>query len=173
MNRYTALGCLGLGLMVSPMLSGMATGAVPANTKVAVIDIERTLYETPAGKRANEAFEKLRKGKQADLDSKQKGLQKNAAELMKQKAVLKPEMFESKKTELEKQLVELEQTYKKLEQSLAEERTKLVSELLKKAGPIVTELAKAEGVSLIVDQSAVVWADPAVDLTAALNAKMK
>ena len=38
---------------------------------------------------------------------------------------------------------------------------------------MIEEIAKAEGVHLIVDQSAVVWADPRVDLTAKLNAEMK
>ena len=67
MNRYLALGCLGLGLMVSPLLSGLATSAVPA-PKIGVIDIDNTLSSTPAGKRASDAFDKTRKAKQAELD---------------------------------------------------------------------------------------------------------
>ena len=35
------------------------------------------------------------------------------------------------------------------------------------------KIAKAEGVNLIIDQSATVWADPAVDLTKKLNDEMK
>ena len=42
MNRYLALVCLGLGLMVSPLLSGLATSAVPA-PKIGIIDIDSTL----------------------------------------------------------------------------------------------------------------------------------
>jgi len=34
MNRYVALGCLGLGLMVSPLLGGTGNSAVPT-TKIA------------------------------------------------------------------------------------------------------------------------------------------
>ncbi len=172
MNRFVALGCLGVGLMVSPILSGFATGAVPM-AKIGVIDIERTLYETPAGKRANEQFEKTRKDKQSELDRRQTELKKLDADLSKQAAVLKPEVLQQKRGELEKKFVELQQLYVKLERDLAGERTKLVQELLKKANPLVQEIAKAEGVTLIVDQNAVVWSDPAVDLTAKLNAKMK
>lgn len=158
--------------MVSPILSGFATGAVPM-AKIGVIDIERTLYETPAGKRANEQFEKTRKDKQSELDRRQTELKKLDADLSKQAAVLKPEVLQQKRGELEKKFVELQQLYVKLERDLAGERTKLVQELLKKANPLVQEIAKAEGVTLIVDQNAVVWSDPAVDLTAKLNAKMK
>jgi len=172
MNRYLALGCLGLGLLVSPLLSGFAKSAVPA-PKIGVIDIDNTLSTTPAGKRASDAFEKTRKAKQADLDKQQQELKKLDADLEKQKAVLKPEVFAQKRQELEKKFVELQQTYVKLERELATDRTKLIQDLLKQAGPKIEAIAKAEGVNIIVDHEAVVWADKSVDLTAKLNEQMK
>jgi Skp family chaperone for outer membrane proteins len=48
-----------------------------------------------------------------------------------------------------------------------------IQDLLKQAEPKIAALAKAEGVSLILDQSATLWADPSVDLTQKLNAEMK
>ena len=172
MNRYLALGCLGLGLMVSPLLSGMSTGAVPA-PKIGVIDLDNTLSTTPAGKRANDAFEKTRKSKQTELDKKQEELKKADADLDKQKAVLKPEAYAARRADLEKKFVELQQTYVKLERELAADRTKLIQDLLKQAEPRIEKIAKAEGVTVILDQSATVWADPSVNLTEKLNAEMK
>ncbi|MBV8760832.1 MAG: OmpH family outer membrane protein [Deltaproteobacteria bacterium] len=172
MNRYLALGCLGLGLMVSPLFSGLSTGAVPA-PKIGVIDLDNTLSSTPAGKRANDAFEKTRKAKQAELDKNQQDLKAADADLEKQKAVLKPDVYAQKRQELEKKFVDLQQTYVKLERDLAGERTKLIQDLLKLASPKIEAIAKAEGVNIIVDREAVVWADSAVDLTPQLNAQMK
>jgi len=173
MNRYAALGFLGLGLMVSPLFGGIGNSAVPANPKIGIINIEETLSTTPAGKRANDAFEKNRKLKQGQLDKQQEDLKKADADLVKQKAVLKPEVFDAKRQELEKKFVDLQQTYVKLERELAQDRTKLIQDLLKQAEPKIAAIAKAEGVSLILDQSATVWADPAVDLTQKLDAEMK
>jgi outer membrane protein len=173
MNRYLALGCLGVGLMVSPILSGFAGSAVPANPKIGLIDIDNTLSTTPAGKRANDAFEKTRKAKQAELDKEQQDLKRAEADLEKQKAVLKPDVFAAKQEDLQKKFVALQQTYLKLEKDLAGERTKLIQDLLKQAGPKIEAIAKSEGVTLIVDREAVVWADPAIDLTPKLNAEMK
>ena len=173
MNRYLALGCLGLGLMVSPLLGGLATSAVPSNPKIGIIDIENTLSQTPAGKRANESFEKTRKAKQAELDKQQQELRKAGADLEKQQTILKPDVFKQKREELEKKFVTLQQTYVKLERELAQDRTKLIQGLLKQAEPKIQALAKAEGVTIILDQSATVWSDPAVDLTQKLNAEMK
>jgi Skp family chaperone for outer membrane proteins len=172
MNRFAAIGFLGLGLMVSPLVGGMSADAEPNPIKIGVIDFEQTLYETPAGKRASEAFDKTRKTKQSELDKKQKSLQKAAADLDKQAPVLKPEVLAQKKGELEKNFVELQQTYVKLEKTLGEERNKLIEELLKKAGPIVEEIANQEGVYLILDRSAAIWAHGSVDLTGKLNARM-
>ena len=169
----TALGiALGIGVVSAPFV-GLVDAAPGASVKIGVIDLEQTLYETPVGKRASEAFDKTRKAKQAELDKKQKDLQKAAAELDKQAAVLKPDVLAQKKGVLEKQFVELQQTYVKLERDLAGERTKLVQDVLTKAGPIIEAVAKAEGVTIVFDRSAVLWADPSVDLTAKLNAKMQ
>jgi outer membrane protein len=172
MNRYLAIACLGLGLMVSPLLN-IGQSAVPPNPRIAIIDIENTLSTTPAGKRANEQFEKIRKGKQAELDKKQTELKKQGQDLEKQRAVLKDDVFKQKREELQKKVLELNETYMKLEKELATDRTKLIQELLKKAEPIIKDLAKKEGVHLIIDQSATIWADPTVDLTQQLNAQMK
>jgi outer membrane protein len=172
MNRYLAIGCLGLGLMVSPLL-GIGQTAVPSSPKIAIIDIENTLSTTPAGKRANDQFEKIRKAKQAQLDKQQNELKKAGQDLEKQRAVLKPEVFKQKREDLQKRILALNETYMKLERELATDRTKLIQDLLKKAEPIIKDLAKKEGVHLIIDQSATIWADPAVDLTSQLNAQMK
>jgi outer membrane protein len=172
MNRYLALGCLGLGLMVSPLLQ-TAYGTVPSNPKIAVIDIENTLSTTPAGKRANDAFEKNRKAKQAELNKQQDELKKAGADLEKQQSILKPDVFKSKRDDLEKKFVALQQLYVKLERDLAADRTKLIQDLLKLAEPKIVKLAKDEGVTLIIDQNATVWVDPQVNLTAKLNAEMK
>ena len=174
MNRKQALGSLGLGLVLTPLIGrGRAQATIPANQKIGVIDIDETLATTPAGKRANDAFEKTRKAKQAELDKQQGDLKRAEQDLEKQKPVLKPDVFEQKRQELEKKFVDLQQTYLKLEKDLQAERAKLIQDLLKQASPKIEAIAKAEGVTIILDRNAVAWADPSVDLTAKLNAEMK
>jgi outer membrane protein len=170
MNRHLALGLLGIGLMVSPLALQYAHSAVPVNPRIGLIDIQRMLTETPAGKRADDAFEKTRKAKQAELDGKQADLRKADAELDKQASILKPEVLRDKKADLEKQFVVLQETYVKLQRDLAGERQKLIKDILTKADPAITDIAKSEGVQLIVDREAAVWWDQAIDLTPRLAA---
>lgn len=175
MNRISFVAWLGVALLAVPLAADVVAPVEAGGTtiKVGVIDLERTLYETAAGKRADAKFEKARKKKQGELDKKQKELQKYAAELDKQATVLKADVLKEKKAELEKKFVELQQLYVKLEKDLASERTKLVDEVLEQAEPLIAELAKSEGVDLIVNASAVVWTSKTIDLTDELNAKMK
>ena len=175
MKRILFVALLGVALLAFPLVADVVRPARAGGTtvKIAVLDLERILYETPAGKRADEKFEKARKKKQGELDKKQKELKKYAAELDKQATVLKPDVLKEKKGELEKKFVELQELYVKLEKDLAAERTKLIEGLLEQAGPHIEELAKSEGVDLIVDAGAVIWASKAIDLTDELNAKMK
>lgn len=173
MNRFTALAFLGLGLMVSPLFGKFADSAVPMTPRIGAIDIERTLSETPAGKRANADFDAKRKAKQAELDAKKNDFMKAEADLQKQASVLKPEVLQQRKDELAKQYAELGQLAQKLEQSLAQEGQQMTAALLKQADPIIKDIAKTEGVQLIIDSKQVIWFDPAMDLTDKLNAKMK
>jgi outer membrane protein len=172
-----ALALLGCGLAVSPFVASTFAdaggGAATTGMKIGVIDIERTLYETPAGKRASASFDKTREQKQGELDKEQKDLQKAAADLDKQANILKPDVLKAKRDDLEKKFVALQQLYMKLEKDLAGERANLIQDLLKQANPLIEEIAKKEGVDMIVDQSAVLWADKKIDLTDELNAKMK
>ena len=171
MSRASLIALFGAALLAVPLM--VDAEAAGDQLDIAVIDLDRTLRETPAGKRADTKFEKIRKKKQGELDKKQKELQKYAAELDKQATVLKPDVLKEKKAELEAKLVELQQLYVKLEKDLASERTKLVQDLLKQAGPHIEQIAQDKGVDLIVDAGAVVWANKTVDLTDALNKKMQ
>jgi Skp family chaperone for outer membrane proteins len=174
MNRYVALGCLGLGLMVSPLLGGIGSSAVPT-LKIAVIDMRNTLTTTLAGKRAAEQFEKSHKVKQATISKQEEELKKADAELVKKKAsgVLKPETFEAERQALEKKFVDLQQTYLKLQSELNADREKMIEDLEKQAEPKIAALAKAEGVTVVLEKSAALYFDPSLDLTQKLNAEMK
>jgi outer membrane protein len=173
MNRYLPLGFLaGAVIATFVTISLPASSAVPA-PKIGIVDLDNTLSSTPAGKRASDAFDKTRKGKQSELDKKQEELKKADADLEKQKAVLKAEIYQQKRGDLEKKFVELQQTYVKLERELAGERAKLIQDLLKQATPKIESIAKAEGINIIVDREAAVWFDKSVDITQRLNAEMK
>jgi outer membrane protein len=175
MKRSLPIIILGLSLIVFSMLpsSSVVAAGGAAGAKVGFVDLQRTLLETSVGKKAKKSFEATKSKKQADLDKKQKNFQKAAAELDRQRMMLKPDVLEKKTRELEQQYVEVQQTYAKLERELAEAQAKLIQDILKKAGPVIKSIASRGGYALVVDRSAVLWADDAVDLTDELNKQIK
>jgi len=174
MKRSLAFLFLGAALVAAPsFLREEHANATSGSVKVGVLDLERALASSPAGKEAAAKLEKLNKEKQAELDKEKKALFKYKSELEKQATVLKEETLAKKQAELQQKLVDLNDTYLRLEKELAAEQSKLVQEALKTASPFVEKLATDEGVDLIVDINAVVWSSKTVDLTDALIAKMK
>src|SRR5262249_36778134 len=107
------------------------------------------------------------------LDRQQEVLKKQNDDLLKQKPTMAAAVFEQKQKELEKQFVDLQQTYIKLERELAQDRTKLVQDLLKQAQPHIEQIARTDGLTVVLDRQAVVWNDPVVDVTSRLAAQMK
>ncbi len=172
MKRSLPILFLGLAMIILGMVK--ADAAAPAPAKVGFVDLQRTLFETGAGKKARKRFEAEKKKKQEALDKKQADFQKYAAELDKQRILLegKPEKLAARQRELEKKYVEVQQTYARLERELAESQTKLIQEILQKAAPVIKKIAVAEGYTVILDRSAVLWAADATDLTDKVNAKI-
>ena len=172
MKRSLPIMFLGVALIIAGMVRADAAGT---SAKIGFVDLQRTLFETGAGKKARARFEKEKKTKQAALDKKQKDFQRYAAELDKQRILLesKPDKLAQRQRELEKKYVEVQQTYAKLERELSEAQAKLIKEILGKAGPVIQSIAKREGYTMILDRSAVLWAADAADLTDKVNKLIK
>jgi outer membrane protein len=172
-NRTLPILLLGLCLVAFGIVRADAQS--PATFKIGVVDLQRTLKETNAGKAAKKKLEADKAKKQRQLDARQKKLQQQAAELQKQKAVLKPDVLRKRQAELEKDFVELQETYMKLQQELAQMEAKLVQEIFRKASPAISNIAKQRGLALVVEKNegAVLYSLPALDITNAVNKAVK
>jgi outer membrane protein len=152
-----------------------ADAAAPTSHKIAYVDLQRTLNETPAGKKAKKKLEDDKTKKQAALKKKEKELTSFAAELDKQRAVLKPDVLRQREQELQQKYVALQELYMQLQQDLAKQEAQLVREIFAKAGPVIEQIAKKDGYTLILEknESAVLFAADGMDITAQVNAQVK
>lgn len=178
MNRSLAIGFLGLAILAFGVLRPEVSDAAGGPTKppkIGYVDLQRSLNETGAGKRAKGKLESDKKKKQDELDKKQKELQGYAAELDKQRVVLKPDVLRQREKELQEKYVKLQERYFQLQQDLAKQEAQLVREIFGKAAPIIQEIAKRDGYTMILEKNegAVLWADTALDLTTEINQKLK
>src|SRR5215475_693994 len=100
MRKVLVLGALALAVV---LVSRASSAAPAAPAKVAIIDFQRTLNETKAGKAAKTKLETQKDSKQKELNAKKDQLQKDAEEFQKQKVVLKPDAATKREAELQKQ----------------------------------------------------------------------
>ncbi len=90
MTRVQALFVVAAALIISPFLLP-ARASVPQQVKVGVVDFEKTMMETPAGKRAGAAVTAAKKAKQDEFDKRKSEFLAKNADFEKQKGTLKPE----------------------------------------------------------------------------------
>ena len=85
LNRRLFSALTGLALLGAPVLTALtpaaASAEVPKVKKVAMVDMQRVLNETKAGKAARTKLEKSSKTKQAKFDKKRAALESDAAKL--------------------------------------------------------------------------------------------
>ena len=171
MNRNFAIAFLGLCFVVGGIVRAEAQGA--SSGSVGFVDLQRTLNETKVGKAAKKRLEQNKAKKQGELDKKQRSLQKAAAELDKQRIILKPEKLQERERELQGKYVKLQETYMQLQQSLVAQEAELVKEIFAKAAPAIKQVGKQKGLSMVVDKTMVLWATDALDITNAVNKRIK
>lgn len=173
MNRNLAIAILGVCVLAGGVMRADASGT--AAIKIGYVDLQRSLNETGAGKRAKKKLEDDKAKKQKELDKQQKELQAFAAQLEKQRVVLKPDVLRQRERELQEKYVGLQEKYFKLQQDLAKQEALLVREIFGKAGPVIQEIAKRDGYTMIIEKNegAVLWANEKLDITAEVNKKLK
>lgn len=172
-NRTLPILFLGFCLVAVGIVRADAQSS--KSIEIGVVDLQRTLKETKAGKAAKKRLQADKTKKQRELDARQKKLQRQAAQLQKQKAVLKPDVLRKRQAELEKDFVALQETYMKLQQELAQMEAKLVQEIFRKASPAIQKIAKQKGLALVVEKNegAVLYAAPALDITDQVNRQIR
>jgi outer membrane protein len=174
MSRTLTLLALGLGLVVAGIVRVQASDPDSDGVKIGYVDLQRTLNETRAGKKAKKRLEGEKVKKQKELDEKQKALQQFAEELDKQRALLKPDVVRERERDLQQKYIELQEHYMKLQQDLARQEADLVREIFTKAAPVIEEIAKRDGFTMLFEksESAVLWAHPSTDLTNEVNRRL-
>ncbi len=159
-----SLSLLG-GVVLGPTGSApIAEAAVPDVGKVAVVDMQRILNETAAGKKARKDLETASLAKQKKLDKLQKKLEADQAAL----AQIKDEQKLMQAQEsLQRDYYELQSMYMTLQQELAEQEARTLEKMYANCQTLAKELAKDFSLDLVLirDQSTVLYAASGIDLT--------
>lgn len=153
---------VGVGLGVG-LVAGPAAAEVPKVKKLAMVDMQRVLNETKAGKAARAKLEKSSKAKQAKFDKKRSALESEAAKLGR----LKGQELAAAQEKLQRESMELQNMLMALEQELGDQHNKLLETMYENAQGIVATLSKEKGLDLVLvrDPMTVLYAKDGLDVT--------
>ena len=157
----------GATILAVTLVLAAATPAAAQNLKVGIVDLQRALNESSAGKKAKEQFKVEFDRMQDSLKREKDQLDRVKDELDKKSVVLKEDQRKTMAEDFERKRLSLR---RKLEDSDAELRKKdqeLTGSILKDLAVVIQEIGARDGYTLILENSssAVLYGSKSIDLT--------
>jgi len=151
---------------IAVLVTGFAIPAV-AQTKVAVIDVQRVVSESDPGKEALQKLAGLRDAKAQEGQGLQQELQALRDQFSKQQFTLSEEKLEELQKQIQDKGIALQRFQDDATRELEEARTRELGRLEQQIMPIINEIGQERGLTLIFNkfQSGLVYADDTVDIT--------
>jgi outer membrane protein len=136
-----------------------------AQTKMAVVDVQRAVMQSEDGLRAQATLKKVFDSRQQELNKRQTDLQKQKEEIDKQKTVLSQAALQKKVDDWQKEMLELQQTFVEYNKELEKKQKELTDPIFERVLGAIKRIAGTDGYDLIVDRATVAFARGDLDLT--------
>jgi outer membrane protein len=168
LSRAAVAGALGLALAAAPAVAQQpAPAAAAGSIKIAVIDTEKILLSSQAGKKALADLKKLQEQKETELRGKAQELKDLQTKISEGRLSL----AQDKLAELSKQYEEKEISVRRLQddatRELNKKRDEMLAQIDSRVMPVINQVGKDLGYTLIFRkfESGLIYADEAVDIT--------
>jgi outer membrane protein len=136
---------------------------VYSEVKIGVIDSQMLIQKSKIGIAANAKFENIGKQKQQQVQNMQAGIKKLEKELV--SAALNNATREKKSLELQEKKTNFKRFVEDAQKEIQMLNQKELRSLQEKIYPIIQQIGKEKGFSLIVDINTRIYHDQAVDIT--------
>ena len=168
----------GIEMRIITALTGMAfamlciAGGSPAVAadapKIAVVNLQKVLETSVAGKAAQNELKTQRDKLEGDLKQKGNELQELEKRLQREAMVMSKETREEKEREFRIKASDFQALQKKYRSDLQDLERQLMGELQKDISALVDEIGKKEGYMLVISNIGVLCHQPAADITSRL-----
>ena len=141
------------------------------------LDFKYILNQSEAGKKAQLSLKSKLDNGIKKIQKKEKTIQEEEKNIIKQKKVVSAEEYKKKVNDLRAKVSALQKERSLLLKNVADERSKMRSELLKNLNPIIKDFMKEKNIRMVIDKKSMLLADEDLDITQdimqKLNAKLK
>ncbi len=145
--------------------------------KIGVIDLQKVLETSNAGKTIQATLKKQKEKMEADLKAKGTDIEKISKRLERESMVMSKEMREEKEREQRIKINDFKTLQKKYRTDLQKLEVQLMNQLQKDVKDLVDSIGKKKGYLLIVNKYTVLYSPGSIDITddliKRLNAKTK
>ncbi len=133
--------------------------------RIAILEVERVLSDSTAGKAAGNQINDLRKRYQNELQKAEENLRNEEADLVRQRATLSQEAFDEKRRTFERKVQDM--------RKLAQDRSGTIEGMMRDAREqigrsalgVLEELMKERNFNVVLDRKQIVATDPALEIT--------
>jgi len=136
-----------------------------AQTKVAVVNLQRAVYESAEINKANEDMQAKFKSRQDELDQLNREISALAQQLQNSSGKLTPQAEADLQAQGQKKQRDLQRKNDDLQADAQAYRNDVLSKSSAKMTEVVKKLAEEKGFDLVVDTSTTLYFKPALDLT--------
>jgi len=151
--------------------SAIASSAL-ADTTIALINTQEIMHESTAAQSIKEQFDAKQKSFQSEMTKKEESLQKEDQDLGKERAVLSPEAFDKKVQEFKNKASAAQREAKEKNAELEKALSAAFGDIQKVLFDIVSDIAKEKGYSIVMPTGQLIYADPKLDITKDVLAKL-
>jgi outer membrane protein len=146
----------------------VALAAGSGGTKVGLLNLQRVMTKSTAGREVIQQIRGFGKQLQAKMNSRQDELKKEGQDLQKNAKIETAAQQKKAQKTFQAHLQSFQQAAKKARKSFAEKRNSLMVPLQAKLNDVVTAYAKKHGYNLILDSQTAVYNVPSLNITAAI-----
>lgn len=161
---------LTFGLAAPSLAQQQRTEAPAAGTgstgPVVVLDVQRVLRDSAAGKAAGQQLSEMRTRYQAEIAKSEEQLRSEQEELGRQRSLLSPEAFDERRRGFEQKLQQTQRLVQERNSSLEASQRQVREEIGKVVIAVVSEMMKERGFSLVLDRAQIVASDTSIEITA-------
>jgi outer membrane protein len=155
-------------LLAPPLVmaaSLLTTREAGAQTKMAVIDMQKAINETNEGAQANNNLKKLFDKRQTELSGREDTLRKEKIQLEKRCRNTAQAQCQAGLEELQRKAIELQELMGQYQQDIQKRQAEATQPILTKMLTIIGRLARQGGYDMVIDKAAVHFQQPSMDLT--------
>ncbi len=162
----------GISVLGIAFVAALAVAApVWAEVKIGVVEPQKILDGTKAGKKIKDSLQEYVKARQKVIDMEEEDLKKMEEDLVKQGAVLSPDAKKDKEEKFRQKMGEYQRKVQQLNQEVQVKKKETLDEFNKGLEQVIRGIADKEKISLIVEKgdsgagALVIYSHPSLDLT--------